>query len=425
MQALTTAAVGVAALGVIATTFSWHICIGIIAILIASLAGWRYFELRPIPHRAVHDPRPSSFAAATNEVLQKSSPPSAVAVAYGDGIGVFAKRAIAAGEAILVERPLLLTVAPSARMTTCAVCLADSRKGKHGRAAWEMRCDSCGVHYYCSKTCAATARPSHDGIECEALSRFVREHSAGEETHQHFDMVARAVRLLADRANRRTVHVGAAGLLGVHTGAMDRLMSVSPANRRERKARARVAEIALSVVPEAARLPPDELIRLLEAEVCNSVGVLGHVRGEDIASACFAGFVHLLNHACRPCAVLDSVTRPEEAGGARENATATPAFAIRALEDIPMGAEITLMYAFEEPSHLLHDYGFECHCKRCKERGEEGADRLFWAWKERVCCPAGPQGGCGCGIGVPIDSHKKDGVRRRCANCAHTWWAAS
>ena len=40
----------------------------------------------------------------------------------------------------------------------------------------------------------------------------MREHSAGEETHQHFDMVARAVRLLADRANRRTVHVGAAGL---------------------------------------------------------------------------------------------------------------------------------------------------------------------------------------------------------------------
>lgn len=418
-----TAAVATA-LGVIATICSWQATLTIIATLAILLAAWHHFETRPIP-RAVCDRRPSSFASDANAALQASSPPSCVAVTtVGDGLGVLAARDIAAGESIFVERPLLLTVAPNARVHTCAVCLADSRK--HGRAAWETCCASCGVHYYCSKTCAAAARPSHHGIECEALRRFVREHSSSEEAHQHFDMVARAVRLLADRANRRTVHVGAAGALGVHTGALDRLMSIGPANRREKKARARIAEIALSVVPEAARVPLSELMRRLEAEVCNSIGILGHVRGEDIASACFAGHVHLLNHSCRPCAVLDSVSRgPEAAGAAREDAT--PAFAIRALEDIRQGSEVTLMYAFEEPSHLRHDYGFACQCQRCKERGDEGADRAFWAWKERVCCPAGPHGGCGCGIGVPIERGKKrdSRVRRRCANCAHTWWAAS
>ena len=87
------------------------------------------------------------------------------------------------------------------------------------------------------------------------------------------------------------------------------------------------------------------------------------------------------------------------------------------------GEEVTLMYAYEDAAHLLDDYGFDCRCSRCMERGDERGDLAFQRWRERACCPAGrSEGGCGCGIGVPVETQSRR-IQRRCANCAHAWWA--
>ena len=72
-------------------------------------------------------------------------------------VAVYATRDIAAGDIVVVERPLVLTVAHAARAHTCAMCLADSRAAS-GHDAWPMNCAGCGKHAYCGDACARAER---------------------------------------------------------------------------------------------------------------------------------------------------------------------------------------------------------------------------------------------------------------------------
>ena len=413
----------------IVSKLPWEVSLFLGVLISPCVAVWWLCRrwLTAVVARAAHDPRPASFAAETTAALQREGFPCSVETGAG-GLAVFATRPILAGETILVERPLTLTVSPKVRMRVCAVCLADSQA--QGHEAWARRCEVCMVPYYCSDECAAAGRALHAAVECPALV------AALQATDIHlgsFETIARAVRILADGVGGRKVHVGATGTHNAAEALSQRLVRVKPPTTAESRACMRSALAALRVVPTSAHVPAARLVEGLAAQTCNSVDVPGPSRGMVLGTACFGGACQLLNHACRPNVVLDAA---QPVAGPMADGSA-PAFAVRALEDIASGAELTLAYARESPSLLLREYGFACACDRCKRRGGAVADREFREWEERLRCPPP---GCGCGFGVPV-SPSTSGVdpssggcssaaatlpprpskRLRCAGCAHQW----
>ena len=84
-----------------------------------------------------------------------------------------------------------------------------------------------------------------------------------------------------------------------------------------------VSAPASAPLPAEARVPPSQLLDLLERHGCNLYGVTG-AAGEDVAGASFAGFFHLFNHSCIPNVVFDSA-HPEDGAAA---SGAAPLFAL-------------------------------------------------------------------------------------------------
>ena len=332
------------------------------------------------------------------------------------GLGAYATRDIRAGEVILVERPLVLTVAHGSRDHFCAVCLADSRCMHPAASSWSQCCVECRLHFYCSQRCAKADAARHSGIECEALKAT----SAESLEEDDIDTVAQAIRILADRANGVIVDVGVAGKVGPHSYA-ERLVGITPTTDEARTALQRIAACTLKALPERARIPPAELLDLLERHSCNLYGVSGKA-GEDVAAASFCGFFHLLNHACCPNVVFDSAhhAMPATVDGA------PPAFALRSLEDVAEGAELRISYTSsadgpaQRSEHLREYYGFECACERCAcddmLRELDYSDKL-----DALRCALEE---CGSGLGVPDSSSATDGGSLlRCVHCGEVWEA--
>lgn len=253
----------------------------------------------------------------------------------GGGLAVYAFRRILPGETVLLERPLVLTVAHVNRPRYCANCLADCQAASPSMPAWPTRCEQCSTQYYCCAECRAAAAPRHSGVECAALAASANEMLDQDDV----DTVAQAIRILADRANGRELDIGCAGTFGGLTAYAQRLVGVTPSTEDARAALDRSVTATLKVLPEAARVSPAVLLDLLERHGCNLYGCSG-VGGEEVACASFVGLFHLLNHACCPNVVFDSArpAAPATADGA------PPTFALRALELIEQGQEVNISY---------------------------------------------------------------------------------
>ena len=287
---------------------------------------------------AIRDPRPAAFAADATAAIHALGYPCTVSTG-GGGLAVYASRRIRAGEQILVERPLLLTISHGCRGHICAHCLADSRKGGpgdiDGSAHWQLCCEGCGTQRYCSEACAAAAAPRHSGIECAAMASAARDSLDDDDV----DTVSQAIRMLCDKAHGFAIGCGPPGVLASATSHAERLVGVSPSTDEARACLSRICAATLRHLPDEARVPPSELLDLLERHGCNLYGVTGG-RGEDVAGASFAGFFHLFNHSCSPNVVFDSATQVQPASPDG----ASPLFALRALFDVASGEELCISY---------------------------------------------------------------------------------
>ena len=272
------------------------------------------------------------------------------------------------GEQILVERPLLLTISHGCRGHLCALPRRQSKGGPAdigGSAHWQLCCEGCGTQLLqrgVRRCSGATA----SGMSVRPGARHATASTTTTSTQ--------SLRRSACSATRRT---------GLRLGAVRR--ACSPRRRltpsgwsaslraRTRRARASLASAPPpSVISDEARVPPSELLDLLERHGCNLYGVTGG-RGEDVAGASFAGFFHLFNHSCSPNVVFDSATQVQPAspdGGA-------PLFALRALFDVASGEELCISYTSSADGKRASS---ERVCVReggC-ERG--GCERGGWGW---------------------------------------------
>lgn len=252
----------------------------------------RSAKTRAAPRPAVRDPRSSDFACSSTLALNEQGFPCVVADG-GGGLACYAARNIRAGEQVLVERPLVLTISHDARPHTCAHCLADSRNDRDSRPGtftWSIRCEGCGTQRYCSDACAEAAAPRHRGFECAALARSTS--TAIEE--EDIDTVFQAVRILSDRNRCWQTDCGPAGMVGHGNSYAERLVGITPCTEEARAAIRRITEATLAVMPPDAPVPSASTLHdLLERHSCNLYGITG-VAGEDVAGASFVGFFHLL-----------------------------------------------------------------------------------------------------------------------------------
>ena len=401
----------------------------------------------------IRDPRPASFAADTTAAIHELGFPCTVAVG-GGGLAVYASRRIHAGEQILVERPLVLTVSHQCRKHICAHCIADSRKsrpgGLDGAAAWTVRCDRCGTQHYCSEACAAAAAPRHSGHECQAMASA--EDLRADLEDDDLDTISQAIRMLCDKAHGFAISCGPPGVLASATSHAERLVGISPSTDEARTCLSRICAATLRCLPSEVRVPSAELLDLLERHACNLYGVTGPA-GEDTAGASFAGFFHLFNHSCSPNVVFDSARRVD--GATAEGAA--PLFALRALFDTSPGEELCISYTSsadgiarpggigraaggrrgvtrgahpvnsmrdptdsptdshadslpppppppcsgptERSDHLEEYYGFRCTCTRCQAHGDVGRELDFADRLEGRRCSRCE---CGSGLSVPV-----------------------
>ena len=387
--------------------------------------------------RRPRDGRPVSFVDDANAALRslvQGAPCCRVARSHqgGDaGLAMYATRRIAAGETVLVERPFALTVAPAARQSTCAHCLADSREGggrrggAAGRASWPLSCGRCRSPHYCSKACMKAAAAHHGGAECDALkllSPLMAEEGAIDP--EDGETVTQAIRILALRAKRAKVDVGPAGLCGAEAysaGSRGSRMVGVASTEVAAASLETISSLVLSAVPPAARVPSAELVDMLERHANNEFGV-SRTGGEVVATASFVGFFHILNHSCCPNVVFDSAGRgPPLAGGEG----GTPLFSLVALQDIEEGDELCHSYCDGGQDELLELYGFDCQCPRCEERRRRGGgsgggdgpvERAWHEWQAAIACTSEA---CGAGDGVCVASAPD--ARLRCVHCAFEW----
>jgi hypothetical protein len=346
---------------------------------------------------------PAALAASVNAELL-DAPCMASLDAHG-GLGMYAKRAIAKGERILMEQPLAITPTPEARPFACAVCFADSRfstsargdrlKDSSDQMTWARCCSACQVVRWCSDACEKASAKRHRGsCECEALSVLARQATSEIDDPEIAKLLPQACRMLADRHAGISVRAlrgravsfedlvrrqmslcggvmsgsggcdgsgtsggtsgggGTCGGSGTHGGGDDRALRA-------------VAHAVLAAVPEAARIPIEDLVDVLWRHQSNSFAVLSR-GGHELAQASFAFAMHLFNHSCAPNVAFDCVPTYTLSRG-----SGTLLFALVSLRPIDAGDEICLSYTStaddgnERRKTLWAEYGFDCRCERC------------------------------------------------------------
>lgn len=336
-----------------------------------------------------------------NDLFANSNVPCRVQHTTYGGLGMFASRRILAGEVVLHERPLLLTIERPHESHVCAHCLARSQ---HGRD-WDIVFRNCDRVRYCSSACQASHQ--HTDLECAALANCDADDDA-------VDLVTQAIAALALRAREGELEL----LPGVVVGfsGYDRLCGIRRTQRNGAVIKRAVVS-ALKAIAPPARVPAKELFAVLDRHQANVYGVTGPGNA-DLALASFVGAFHLFNHSCLPNLVFDSLPRGREeaVGGCR------PRFALVALTEVEEGDELVHCYASsaEGPrarrSYLEDHYGFVCSCRRCLSADadlEQEAELTLRLEAMRCGLP-----GCGSGLGFPIG-----GEWRQCVHCGGTWEA--
>ena len=255
----------------------------------------------------------------------------------GEGRGLFTTEAVAPGEAVFVEEPLVSAPAEFGLWEcVCHACL--QRESDDAPLA---ACARCRYAHFCSAACAAAGAVAHTEAECAAMVqlRYRREDFPG--------TVLLAARLLRCEASGEAdpVRSAQAALARTLVGASAHV----PPLTAQRFAAWAPTVLALSGCAASAEDAVDALLRLLR----NEFKTLDE-RGVAAGAALYPATARM-NHACEPN------VRARAAGWALR---------LEALEALPAGEELRLSYTDDEQpaaqraAHLRARFLFDCACGR-------------------------------------------------------------
>jgi SET and MYND domain-containing protein len=247
-----------------------------------------------------------------------------------------------------------------------------------------MRCDGCGAVAWCSPACAAAAGAGHVASgECAAFAAAATRFAPGGGDMD--DMPHRfALRVLARVAcaastvppgggsdntlARAALAAAAAAAPGADAAeaSLPALLAqldahAPPDASSDARALASLADALLAVAADAGvrhGLSAGALRALVCAVKCNAHTLYAHEHATAVPAGVglFLAGTHLFNHSCAPSCEFYNVGTT---------------LCVRALVDVPRGAELTTGYvclersATQRRAELLSQYDFLCDCERC------------------------------------------------------------
>ncbi|KAF6257373.1 hypothetical protein COO60DRAFT_1233872 [Scenedesmus sp. NREL 46B-D3] len=314
----------------------------------------------------------------------------------GRGRGLVTARQIEAGEAVVVEEPLLLTVSQEAKDNACAHCLCWLE-----RCPGAVRCQACQQASFCSPQCQqqAAAKPwVHAEATCRAYSQLPVLLPGDAEGQGSLRFLIQVAGLKHSSSNGCSLggneqQSGYAALMAL-VGEPSPATLTQAANLQPALCRA-LGDASGSV------LSLQEAAALLAKEQANSFGLLaplaqqqgsgGSAGGGGGARVLRGGAVYptcaLINHECLPNVArfdaLDAAVdgrwpaqwprqSPANGGSGSGCGASSTAVVMRALHGLPRGSEVTLSYfplhwdLHERQAQAQQVYGFTCGCPRCQ-----------------------------------------------------------
>ncbi|KAH7314840.1 hypothetical protein KP509_21G023200 [Ceratopteris richardii] len=276
------------------------------------------------------------------------------------GRGLVASHAIKAGE-ILLQEPHLLLYLDAAFASLNAVCFHCTRldPSPKGTGSWTI-CPVCQTATFCSLDCATSSSSStHTSFVCKALS------------------LLRLSTLDLDLQTQARYLIAAYNLAVLSPHDFQQLLALEgdgPVDEKANVLHTFLSEVIRHWQVETQRLPSWSLhfvASLLVKDQRNAFGLSTYFSDTHLrqvrAYAIYAQ-ASFFNHDCLPNACrFDYIDRP---------GVGSTDIIIRALHDIPDGAEICISYfpinwsLTERQKKLRDEYGFICKCERCQV--EEG-----------------------------------------------------
>eukprot|EP01052_Picozoa_sp_SAG31_P012303 SAG31_NODE_717_length_12611_cov_25.933104_4_plen_672_part_00 len=299
---------------------------------------------------------------------------------------VVASTHIAAGTVIMADPAVAWTVQPAAAATHCHYCLQPTLP------AAAVPCSGCAIKSYCSGRCRRADALVHKVTECgkpfskngppptvKLAHRLATSLASGRFSQQ----LKHDVAALLTHQEQRTMEANCSG-----STAEDLAWCAALADGDES-----TRNMAHSTMPSS--VTSAELVEQLWRIQVNGVGIstvlaAGHLLGgatgaleavqqQRIGLGCFPN-VALLNHSCRPNAVLRfKLCAPAPAP------PAPPVAELVAIAGIAEGEEVTISYgpvagwmdASARMQALQEQYFFRCHCAECAGEEQTATERKF------------------------------------------------
>ncbi|KAK9833822.1 hypothetical protein WJX74_006946 [Apatococcus lobatus] len=262
----------------------------------------------------------------------------------GKGRGLFSTRHISAGESILDELPVVLTVSHALKQSYCSVCL----RFIPSEALSACLCGTCQEACCCSTGCAA-----HHNAELCRLLAHLDWTGLNRELQDSLRLVAQLQCMANDAASR---------------DILQQLSQLAAMPADGPGAQLLASRLAAVLQPQQQGLSAEAVQTLMGTEAMNGFGIAAHASmnaGRDqIRGSVLCLQASMMNHDCLPNAArFDDFDSPGEHNNR---------LSFRALQDIPAGEEITHQYfpldwSLEERQEQCREvFGFQCNCGRCQ-----------------------------------------------------------
>lgn len=234
----------------------------------------------------------------------------------------------------------------------------------------KVKCEKCGIAWYCSEKCKQHALPLH-ALECQCARQVVQVTQGKSDTRGARMMIrvlaARQLELQqAEEGKGEPTAPAEQGSLPVWRGArfadVERLVSHVDAMPDEKIDKFRSIARGVSKMPVAAGLSEADVLQLVATLQCNSQGIVDlnhHKRGELLIAPAD------MNHSCSPnCFVAFHGNSVQ----------------FRTIKPIAEGEELTITYTDlylprdVRREKLLSSHYFHCGCDRCTDPAPDSLD---------------------------------------------------